>query len=342
MPASQLKGLRVGNGWTVVEAAIRKPKATGGFFSKGYIATHQDGRNGFLKAMDYTAAFQCPNTAEVLLAMTQAFVFEKTICDKCAHLSRVARAIDGGSIQVNPADPYTKVDFLIFELATGDVRSHLDMQAALDVVFIMRTLHHVATGLEQLHRADIAHQDLKPSNVLVFGKTEGSKICDLGRAWDKNMPGPFDALKIAGDRAYAPPELMYGEISTDHRSRRFGYDMYHLGSLIVFLFARVHNTALIVGNLDPMHRPAFWGGSYSEVLPFLQAASEVALDQFASHVPEFLRADMRQVVAELCNPDPMRRGHPLNRGVNQFSLQRYISLFDMLTQRARLDVVKVS
>jgi serine/threonine protein kinase len=340
MPASQLKGLQLDNGWTVVDVAARKPNATGGYFSKGYVAVHKDGRRGFLKAMDYTAAIKNPNTAEVLLAMTKAFVFEKEICAKCAHLSRVARAIDGGFIQVNPANPYTKVEYLIFELATGDVRSHLDMQAVLDVVFIMRTLHHVATGLQELHRAEIAHQDLKPSNVLIFGETEGSKICDLGRAWDRNAPGPHDTLPVAGDRTYAPLELMYGQLSADHRVRRFGCDVYHLGSLIVFLFARVHITALVMDNMDSRHRPAFWGGTYSDVLPFVHAAFEVALERFASHVPEFLRAELRQVVAELCNPDSTRRGHPQNRGPAQFSLERYISRFDRLASLARVRLAK--
>jgi len=337
-PAEQLKGLTLKNGWTVVDVALRKPNATGGFFSQGYIAEDQDGRRGFLKAMDYMKALQSPNTAETLLAMTNAYVFEKRVCEKCAHLSRVARAIDGGSIHVNPANPFSKVEYLIFELASGDVRAHLDLQAILDVVFVLRTLHHVATGLAQLHRADIAHQDLKPSNVLVFDRFEGSKICDLGRAWDRNIPGPHDALKIAGDLTYAPLELMYGEVSTDHRMRRFGCDLYHLGSLIIFLFARVHANTLVMDNLSAEHRPFNWGGTYSEALPYTQAAFEIALQKFAEHVPGFLRAELRRVVGELCNPDPSRRGHPENRGARQFSLQRYISQFDRLSHHARREL----
>lgn len=62
----------------------------------------------------------------------------------------------------NPANSFTKVDYLIFELADGDVRSHLDAMPAFDAAFLLRTLHHVATGLQQLHRAQIAHQDLNP------------------------------------------------------------------------------------------------------------------------------------------------------------------------------------
>jgi len=35
-------------------------------------------------------------------------------------------------------------------------------------------------GLEQLHRVNVAHQDLKPSNFLLFGQQTGSKVTDLG------------------------------------------------------------------------------------------------------------------------------------------------------------------
>src|SRR4029078_6903029 len=105
--------------------------------------------------------------------------------------------------------------YLIVELADGDIRSHLDTQAVLDAVFVMKMLHHVAIGLKQLHTANIAHQDLKPSNVLVFRKQMEGKICDLGRAWDKNGAGPYDHDPIAGDWHYAPPEFLYDAIPTD-------------------------------------------------------------------------------------------------------------------------------
>ncbi|MHB9063331.1 MAG: protein kinase domain-containing protein [Pirellulaceae bacterium] len=338
-PAEQLKGLNLGNGWTVVEVAARRPNATGGHFSKGYIAQHEDGRKGFLKAMDYAKAFECPNSAEVLQSMTNAYMFEKSVCDKCAHLSKVARALDSGSVQTDAANTFTKVEYLIFELAQHDVRAHLDLQDGLDVVFLMKTLHNVATGISQLHRASIAHQDLKPSNVLIY-KGVGSKICDLGRAWDRNQPAPHDALGVAGDCTYAPPEFMYGAVPNDERTRRFGCDLYHLGNLTVFLFTRVHVNALLIENLHFCHRPIAWGDSYAEVLPFVMASFDEALSTFASHVPDFLREELCTFVAELCNPDPDRRGQPLNRATNRFGLNRYISRFDRLSHLAALELIK--
>jgi serine/threonine protein kinase len=242
-----LEGRTLPGNWKVLKFAPRCQHATGGKFSTGYIVENTDGRKGFLKAMDYIAAFQQPNTAEVLEAMTNAYLFEKRICEKCNdhYMKRVVHAIESSSLQADPTQPFSKVEYLIFELADGDIRAHLDAQQNFDIAFALRTLHNVATGLEQLHRAGIAHQDLKPSNVLVFGSGVGSKIGDFGRAWSKDFRAPHDNYPIAGDQGYAPLELLYGEIATEVTRRRYGCDAYHLGSLVVFLFTRVHMNALI-------------------------------------------------------------------------------------------------
>ena len=91
-PAEQLEGVDLGNGWTVGKTAARKPNATGGHFSQGYLASHKDGTLGFLKALDYTAALSSHDPAAVLSSMTSAYNFEKSICVKCGHLSKVAKA----------------------------------------------------------------------------------------------------------------------------------------------------------------------------------------------------------------------------------------------------------
>jgi serine/threonine protein kinase len=294
--------------------------------------------------MDYVAAFQQPNTAEVLEAMTNAYLFEKKVCEKCNnhYLKRVVHAIESGYIQAEPTQPFSRVEYLIFELADGDIRAHLDAQKHFDVAFALRTLHHVATGLEQLHRAQIAHQDLKPSNVLTFGKGVGSKISDFGRAWSKDFRAPHDNYPIAGDQAYAPPELLFGDIATEVNKRRYGCDAYHLGSLVVFLFARVHTNALIGKYLAPGHQPYAWGGNYSAVLPYVQAAFGQALEEFRSLIPDYIKIDLPEIVTQLCEPDPSKRGHPLNRQghMNQFGLDRYVSKFDLLATRAELKIVR--
>ncbi len=122
----------------------------------------------------------------------------------------------------------------------------------------------------------------------------------------------------------------------ENDARRFGCDLYHLGSLIVFLFTQVHMTALVLRNLDQGHRPNFWGGSYPEVLPYVIAAFDLAVAAFTSAVPLEFSLVLQRCVAELCNPDPTRRGDPRSLRLNQFSLERYISCFDRLAHTARL------
>ncbi len=333
-PREQLAGLSLPGGWTV-RTLLSKKSATGGNFSIGYLVENDDGRKGFLKAMDYVEAFSHPDTPSELKRMAEMYIFEKSICAACADLSRVVHAIEHGSILPDPNQPMGKVEYLIFELADGDVRGHLDATPDIGNGFVLRVLHNVAAGLQQMHSRSMAHQDLKPSNVLIFEEQIGSKIGDLGRAWAKAFPAPHDDYTVAGDRGYAPPELLYRAVPTDPSQRRFGCDLYHFGSLIVFVFTQVHINSLLWKHLAKDHQPYSWGGTYQEVLPYLQAAFGGALSDLLVTFPDDLRDDLVEMVGQLCEPDPDRRGHPLSRigYVNRYSFERYISKLNELAYR---------
>jgi eukaryotic-like serine/threonine-protein kinase len=344
--AEQLVGFTLPGNWAVVEKRKPSKAATGGKFSVGYIVANADGRRGFLKALDYAAAFQQAAQpgqalADLLRTMTDLFIFERDICERCRRrsLSQVVHAIDSGSVQVIPGDPFSNVDYLIFDLADGDIRSYLDAEEKFDLAFAFRSLHHIAVGLGQLHRADMAHQDLKPSNVLFFQKERSSKIGDLGRAWSRELRAPHDDFLIAGDPGYAPPEFHLGSVPTDVEKRRFGCDLYLLGSLIVFFFTRVNMTALLFKQLTRGNRAPQWTGDYDSYLPYLQAAFADALQEFGEHVHGSFRGSLMEMVKQLCDPDPDRRGHPLNRGSSRFSLERYISKLNLLAFRAETQLI---
>jgi eukaryotic-like serine/threonine-protein kinase len=179
-----------------------------------------------------------PDPARALEAMTQAYNFERDLMAKCGekHMDRVVRAIASGTLRIEGAPAGGVVEYLlILELADYDVRAHLARLGEIELAWILRSLHHIATGLKQLHSAGIAHQDLKPSNVLIFNQ-DTSKVADLGRASYLGHTAPHDELSWAGDISYAPPELLYGYVHTDWRTKRFGGDLYLLGSMVVFFF----------------------------------------------------------------------------------------------------------
>ena len=99
---------------------------------------------------------------------------------KTRHMNRIVEALADGSVEVDQS-PLGIVQYLIFEDADCDLRVRLHLLGRLEIAWKLRSLHHVATGLNQLHGQQIVHQDVKPSNILVFNE-KNSKIADLGSA----------------------------------------------------------------------------------------------------------------------------------------------------------------
>jgi|ERR1019366_6610737 serine/threonine protein kinase len=253
-PAFLLQGLQVGD-WVVGPPTPRAVGATGGNFSCCYPVTRKDGTRGFLKALDFSRALQAPDPVTALRILTEAYDFERTVLLDCKvrKMDRVVSAIEDGKVQVNNTAAGV-VPYLIFEAADCDLRTQLSTMGSVDVAWKLRCLHHMATGLRQLHTAVTAHQDLKPSNVLVFGGNS-SKVADVGCASRKGTVCPRDHMQIAGDPAYAPPELFYGYYDPEWSTHRLGCDLYLLGSMSVFLFSGLSMTSLLFTHVSPYHRP---------------------------------------------------------------------------------------
>jgi eukaryotic-like serine/threonine-protein kinase len=339
-PAESLTGLKLLGGWTVIKKIVNSaPDASGGNFSCSYEIAHDDGRRAFLKALDYTRALREKDVPRALQSLVNAFVFERDLLVRCNErkMSRIVQSIHADSIVVN-ATEIGKVDYLIFERADSDIRGHLSAAGTVELAWKLRSLHHMATGLLQLHSDNIAHQDVKPSNVLVFDGME-SKIGDVGSASIRGIPSPRDDRNYAGDPAYAPIEQLYGYLDPEWSKRRQGCDAYLLGSMIVFMFTGLSATSLIFKKMQPQHRPGVWTGNYVDVLPYVREAFGLALTEFSEHVPhDQTRAELKRLVEYLCDPDITLRGHPLNRRgqTQQFSMERFVSNLNLLAERAEL------
>jgi serine/threonine protein kinase len=334
--ADQLAGLTLENGWEVVSLISRHPGSTGGVFSQSYEVRKGDKR-GFLKAFDFSAAFNPGiDTVEALQILVGAYNHERDILGHCADqkLSKVVIAIDHGSVQVpNLSQMEGRVFYLIFEMADCDVRVQMDTSKSFDALWCMRALKDVTHGLHQVHKEMIAHQDTKPSNVLAYGD-KGFKIADFGRSSRRGQAAHHDDFTIAGDKSYAPPELLYGFAHPDFVPRRMGCDLYMLGNLAGFLFSGVNLTAALIAVLDDQHHPRNWGGTYGEVLPYLQNAFTWVLADIAPLIDELIRDDVVELIRAQCNPDISKRGHPKTIGhSSQYSLERHLSHLDLAARR---------
>jgi serine/threonine protein kinase len=239
--------------------------------------------------------------------------------------------------------PLNSVCYLIFEIAEGDIRKHRHALAQFDLAWCLRSMHNTAVGLDQLHYSGIAHQDLKPSNILVFPK-EGSKIADLGRATDALTPFVNDTLHMPGDPGYAPPEQFYGFRITDDFERRKAADLYLLGSIFFFFFSDVAATPAIEAKLQRTVGINLSSMTFEAELPYIRNAFIEALNDLEKSVTVMaggLTRKIMQIVEELCDPDPRKRGDTKRIGtvVSQYSLERYISRLNILARHAELGLM---
>lgn len=337
--AERLTGLKLEGGWNVISPAPKEKNSTGGYFSKGYFVENDDGRKAFLKALDISRALREDDPALALQSLTEAFNFERDVLIKCKdeRLDHIVLAIDSGTVRFENAFDGGAVQYLIFELADGDVRKQSTINERFNVAWSLRSLHNIAVGLQQLHSHGIAHQDLKPSNVLVFGgKT--SKISDFGRAAYKGHTPPHEGSDIAGDLSYAPPELFYGYVDPEWNNRRFGCDAYLMGSMALYFYLGVGATVFLFNELPEDFASHKWKGSFDEVLPYLHDAFQRVLEKYRSALPISVQDELIEIVSQLCTPDPRLRGHPKNRH-NQHSMERYISKLNLLARKAELGIL---
>lgn len=339
--ALHLEGVSLEDGWTVGAPNTFGLDQTGGFFSVTYAVTRTDGRQGFLKVLNLAQALESEDLVDTLSQITAEFAAERNLCEMCGtkRLSRVVTAISHGEVRV-PGFLIGKVPYIIFELATHDVRVALSQAEQIDVAIKLEYAHSLATGVRQLHQIGVAHQDIKPSNILVFpklAKRAVGKVADLGRAYRQDAESPHDNVLIPGDRSYAPPEQQYRHQFDDPAIRRFGADLYQLGSLITFIFtARTMNTFLTI-NLARHHRWAFYGDTYKSVIPYLDEAYEAALQQIEAELPQSVRSQLIKTIQYLCEPDAALRGHPVARRQphgSPFALERIVSELDLMARRA--------
>ena len=313
----------------------RSPQASGGAFSVPYYVRSRSGQRAFLKALDYTEGLSAAHPSRQLHERSAEFVFEKTLLTKCQSrgLFRIIGILDWGSILVEPGNLGSVVEYMIFELAHGDVRSFVDATTIRNASWMLQMMHQSAAALRQLHYSNIAHQDIKPSNILLF--TDGlAKLADLGRSFDRSAASPHDHCIVPGDIGYAPPELLLGDAPADWKRRRLGCDLYLLGSLFFFFLTNVSMTPILLHRLTPrMHDLV--GRQYREILPYIQTVFYGLIQEVEEQLPAPIAGDVAQAIRDLCEPDPDRRGHPRNisRGLRQHSLDRYVTLFDLLERR---------
>lgn len=344
--AESLVGLDLDGGWHVDELIKPHPEGTGGYSSVSYRVSNK-GKEAFLKALDFSAALQDEDPARVMYDLTSAYEFERNLLRQCKdkRLRRVVTPLADGTAKAGAVfGVLENVPYLIFEMATGDIRSEMAGWAKFDLAWALRSLHHSAVGLQELHLMHIAHQDVKPSNVLVF-PVEGSKLTDLGSASQAGNPSLSDRKAVAGDISYLTPEQWYGWSQSPEFSNRYLVDLYRLGSLMFFFLVECSATDAIQLKLSIRHGRKFTRSDFRSDLTYIQHAFEETLYDLRISVERVagkLTDEIVMIAEQLCEPDPGYRGDPQARAAvyrPQHDMQPYVSRFDRLARKAELRMI---
>jgi eukaryotic-like serine/threonine-protein kinase len=335
-----LEGKILKTGWKVIEKANAKAGSTGGGFSVCYIV-EKDGQLGFLKALNILS-FLRDDRAGLLEAMTEmlnTYKYEKEILTRCGNrnLSKISRLLEA-SHENFPGYMAANVYYMIFEKADSDVRNHLNYTSQIDIVWKLRSLHNIATGIKQLHSIEISHQDVKPSNIFIFDNVV-SKLGDLGRSLCQTLSSPHSELNFAGDNKYAPPEVFHRFILPEWKDKVFAIDCYLLGSMASYYFTGQSMTALLSTNLNPQINISSL--DFENALPYWQVSFEASLETIRQHISGYNQNEkLIETIRMLSNPDPRKRGHPKNihgKG-NNFFLERFVEIFNLLATRAEYNL----
>lgn len=349
-----LIGKKLGD-WRVTQDLDLKNYTTGGNFSWQFAVVNDvTGEGAFLKAVNLYRAADSENaiqeTSRILKELTD-FNYEAELHKLCGDrkMRRITRVLHSGVYEEKFAEVPGMafiVPYLIFELAEGDIRSH-DAAQVFNLSWRLRIFHGVACALQQLHTAEIAHQDLKPSNIVIFER-DYAKLTDLGRATRLGDPGAFASDRHAGDRNYIPFELLYNHFTRDSwEERRLGADFFMLGCILTFLLTEANFLVLVFSRLPKPFWPHNWKGSYEEVTPYIQHAVGEAFQELDICLPEPILSEAKPWILRLCHPDLKQRGFPQkciseNRWssdadkhyLRQFDLQQVISMADRLAKCA--------
>lgn len=335
--ASRLEGKKIGK-WTVLKKREKVPEDNSGFFSTCYTVQNENGELAFLKGYNYVYAFGSRgNSAGILKFMTENFTYEKDLLEFCTEcqMRRVVTAIDSG--EYDEDGELIPVPYLVFEIAQGSLKNHQELQNP-DLAWKLKAYHGALVGLSQLHQQRIAHQDIKPSNILIFGDNV-SKISDLGSATQFGNESNFAGPDHQGDLRYVPIELLYGYFSSEWDIRRFAADLYMMGGLLTYLITGSNFLSLMCQKIPTQHSHKNRGCTYAGALPYIYNAYFDTLREIEAILPVKIKKELIEIIAELSHPEPEVRGNP--RGLRivhrQFSLERYISVIDRLYQLIKWD-----
>jgi protein kinase-like protein len=178
--------------------------------------------------------------------------------------------------EVYDADPWGETPYVVTRYVPGpSLREVVEQRGPLHGQALMRFAHGLAQALEVVHRADVLHRDVKPSNVLI--EAGEPVLIDFGLAQLSDDVTLTQAGWLLGTPGYLAPEILYGDAPAPA--------------------ADVHAWAATVAYAATGHGP--YGSGPAMAILDRARRGEVNLEGVASELSDVLAAALR--------PDPLNR-----------------------------------
>ena len=198
--------------------------------------------------------------------------------------SQLAASLDHPNVV--PVYEAGEVDGLLYiamrYVSGTDLKALLRAQGALTPERALALAAQVASALDAAHERGLVHRDVKPSNVLLTGRSgkEHCYLADFGLSTSTSDRSVADARQVVGTIDYVAPEQIR-DVRVDGRA-----DVYSLTCLLYEClvgevpFARSSEVAVIYAHLEEPAPKA------SERAPTLPAAVDAVLEQGTAKLPD--------------------------------------------------------
>lgn len=204
-------------------AALREPFKVGDRLEGIYLITSRLGGGGM------GSVYEAQD-----LSLNRLVAVKVAHDERCAHALRLeAQALAAlhhpNVVTVHALGRHHGVDFLVMERLFGTpidalIDRALDIGEPIPLDEVLFLAAAMADGLSAVHRAGLAHRDVKPSNVIVSG--ERVVLADFGLVTPEvELSGPQPET-VAGSADYMAPEIICRDVRPGHGP---AVDLYALG-----------------------------------------------------------------------------------------------------------------
>jgi WD40 repeat protein/tRNA A-37 threonylcarbamoyl transferase component Bud32 len=200
-----------------------------------------------------------------------------------------ARLSHPNIVTIYDADEYNGTHFFAMECVEGtDLARLVKERGPLPVAQACEYIRQGALGLQHAHEQGLVHRDIKPGNLFLAFRADGSpliKVLDMGLARLSSAleAGSDTDMLTAEGAVMGTPDYIAPEQAINSRTVDIRADIYSLGCTLYFLLTG---------------RPPFPGGSLAEKLLKHQQSQPRPVEQLRPEVPAALAGVLRKLMAK--------------------------------------------